>query len=751
MKTMRYLHSGLILLTALGIMAVGTVNASTLVPQTELPGDCIPKFAVPMPVFGPAGPIPRVNALIHHKLTVTMQEIGQQVLPTDTSLYPSTYIDPWTRTIQNCPSVDPQKTSVWAYGITDTLTGALLAPANWPGVTIETKRHVPTTITYVNQLPAFKEGGLVQGLISIDKTIHWADPLHVGKMNPCMDNPDNTEDVCSEPYGFLEGETPPAVPHLHGAEDSSTVDGGPDAWFTPDGIQGTGYSTLYNAGPGTAVYRYLNDQEPGTLWFHDHALGATRTNVYSGLEAFYFIRDKESEPKGLPEGPYDIEMAIQTRQFDTDGQLFFPDGSSALCGTESAGDPCLNGPPGNPGIHPFWIPEFIGDVMTVNGAPWPVLNVEPRRYRFRLLDGANARFYNMTFGNARVYAVGADDNYLDKPKKIRHVFLAPGERIEVIVDFSKLAGQTIDVTNDAPVPYPDGLIPGVDQPGMAKVMRFRVGTTLSAPDHSCDPARHQCRRPHAMVRLTDGKGHLAPGVKIDRVRQLVLKEFANPTDDNPVVVLVNNTYWDGERSPSINADFPAEGISERPRVGSTELWEIINLTGDAHPMHTHLTQFQILNRESYDTDGTMGSGIPGGYFGAWSADFGYPNNLKCATFSGDPDNPCPGYGPPLDYLTPNSDGAIGGNPAISPYLLGDAEPPAPWESGWKDTAKAMPGQVLRLVIRWTPSSVKVIPNKSYAGRNFYSFDPTEGPGYVWHCHIIDHEDNEMMRPYKVTK
>jgi spore coat protein A len=748
MKTMSFFHSGLILLTALNIMAVGTVNASTLIPQTELPGDCIPKFAVSMPVFGPAGSIPRVNAVRHHKLTITMQEIEQWVLPVDTSIYPLTYVDPWTGTTQNCPSVNPQKTHVWAYGVTDTMTGTLLAPANWPGVTIETQRYVPTTVTYVNQLPSFREGGVVQGLISIDKTVHWADPLHVGAMNPCMDNPQGT---CSQPYGFSEGETPPAVPHLHGAEDSSTVDGGPDAWFTPDGIHGPGYFTLFNAGPGTAVYRYLNDQEPGTLWFHDHALGATRTNVYSGLEAFYFVRDKHSEPMGLPDGPYDIEMAMQTRQFDTNGQLFFPDGSGSLCGTGQPGDPCLNGPPGNPDIHLFWIPEFIGDVMTVNGAPWPVLNVEPRRYRFRLLDGANARFYDMTFGDAPVYAVGADDNYLDKPEKIDHVFLAPGERIEVIVDFSKLAGQTIDVTNDAPVPYPDGLIPGVDQPGMAQVMRFQVGTTVSTPDHSCDPAMHQCRRPRAMVRLTDGKGHIAPGVKIDRVRQLILKEFANPTDDNPVVVLVNNTYWDGGSSPSINTDFPAEGISELPRVGSTELWEIINLTGDAHPMHTHLTQFQILNRESYDIDGTMGSGIPGGYFGVWSAAFGYPDNLKCAVYSGDPDNPCPGYGPPLDYLTPNSDGAVGGNPAIGPYLLGDATPPAPEESGWKDTAKAMPGQVLRVVIRWTPSSVKAMPNRSYAGRNFYRFDPTKGPGYVWHCHIIDHEDNEMMRPYKVTK
>ena len=191
-------------------------------------------------------------------------------------------------------------------------------------------------------------------------------------------------------------------------------------------------------------------------------------------------------------------------------------------------------------------------------------------------------------------------------------------------------------------------------------------------------------------------------------------------------------------------------LTETPQQGSIEEWEIINLTMDAHPMHTHLAQFQILNRQPFDIDGTMGSGIPGGYLGAWNAAFGTDSTMA-ALFPGCTIGQfCPGYGPPLPYQVPNADGALGGNPAIGPYLVGTATPPAPEESGWKDTAKAPPGQVLRFLIRFTPTSVRMT-STSTAGQNLYAFDPTEGPGYVWHCHIVDHEDQDMMRPYKVIK
>jgi len=714
--------------------AVGSAAASTLVPQTWLPGECIPQFVSPLPVFGPAGNVPRVDALKHPFLTVKMKEVDVQALPEGQS--------------DTCNlGVTFNPTRVWAYETTDALTQKLLGPANWPAVTINATRNIPTMVKYVNTLPRFNfsnsndygfpfSPGLVQGLVTIDQTLSWADPKKLNCDQPvnCVTNPG---DPCCKPFTG----SPPTVPHMHGAEVPSGFDGGPEAWFTADGRKGPAFSTLFDAGPGSAIYLYNNSQEPGTLWFHDHTLGATRETVYAGgLAAFFLIRDSKNEPKNLPAGPYEIEMALQDRQFDTNSQLFFPDGSGADAASSN-----LNGPPTNPDVHPFWNPEFVGDVALVNGKPWPYLNVEPRRYRFRMLDGSNARVFNLAFGLAKVYQIGSDDNYLDKPVPVSNVTIAPGERADLIVDFSGLAGQTITVTNDAPIPFPDGLIPGVDQPQMASIMQFRVGSN-PVTDTSCNPL-NSCQRPVAMVRLTDGQGNIAPGVTIAKKRQLVLKEFQGP--GGPLEVMINNSDFDGTKNPSISVDF-RDGVSELPRIGSTELWEIINLTADAHPIHTHLVQSQILSREAYDVDKYLGTFDENDNMitaGAWTAAFGTgPAPLLPGCVAG---TYCANYGPPLPYNFPNADGAIGGNPAIGPYLSGNPVPPAAEESGWKDTVRSMPGEVLRLVVRWAPTSAAV--SKAAPGFNLYPFDPTKGPGYVWHCHILDHEDNEMMRPYTVKK
>jgi spore coat protein A len=750
--------TGVILLAMIYALAVGTASGSVQVEQTWLPGDCIPKFATQLPVFGPGynATLPRVNAVSNRFLTVMMKEVKQSVLPMDLNLYPATYYDTISQTMKNCPtSLNLQDTNVWAYEISDKSGKKILGPAHWPGVTIEAKRFKPTKVRYVNALPSFDPldpNRQVQGLITVDQSIHWADPLGNTSMNCMMvdcEEEENGSNPCCQPFNS----SPPAVTHLHGAEISSLFDGGPEAWFTADGKTGPAYSTIGNPGPGEAIYRYPNSQEPGTLWFHDHALGATRTNVYSGMAAFYFIRSPAKEPKNLPSGAYEVELAIQTRQFDTSSQLFFPDGSGPLdCLDEDSNPvPCsnLNGPPTNPDIHPFWIPEFIGDTEIVNGAPWPTFNVEPRRYRFRILNGSNARFYNLYFGNAPVYQIGGDDNYLDVPVRVNSVFIAPGERADVIVDFNGMSG-TITMTNDAPVPYPDGLIPQVDQPGMAQIMQFNVNVALKGADTSCNPAvAGQCTRPKPLVRLADGQGNVAPGVKIDRVRQIVLKEVEG--EGGPVEVLVNNTKWDGLRSPSIKSSFPSDGVSELPREGSIELWEIINLTMDAHPMHVHLTQFQIVNRQYFDNDPEDPDGYPSAWEAAFPSDTTFSPLCTGGIF-------CPGYGPPLAYATGATKTingqtvpVVGGNPLVDPYLTGTPSPPSLEESGWKDTAKVWPGQVLRILIRWAPSGTRLFKNKSRAGVNFYPFNPTKGPGYVWHCHIIDHEDNEMMRPYKVTK
>jgi len=188
----------------------------------------------------------------------------------------------------------------------------------------------------------------------------------------------------------------------------------------------------------------------------------------------------------------------------------------------------------------------------------------------------------------------------------------------------------------------------------------------------------------------------------------------------PLEVLLNNTKWDGTMS-----GLPAPGITELPQVGSTEVWEIINLTADAHPIHLHLVQFQLLSRQRFQINK---------YLKAYAAAFG-------GAF-------VPAAGPPGLYGTPNADLAVGGNPAVGPYLQGKAMPPAPNEAGWKDTVIMYPREVTRIVVRFAPQDIAV--GGTTPGRNDFAFDPSAEPGYVWHCHILDHEDNEMMRPYKVV-
>jgi spore coat protein A len=184
----------------------------------------------------------------------------------------------------------------------------------------------------------------------------------------------------------------------------------------------------------------------------------------------------------------------------------------------------------------------------------------------------------------------------------------------------------------------------------------------------------------------------------------------------------------------------------RPRVVSIEEWQILYLSDmqGGHPVHIHLSQFQVLNRELLTTDALDA------YMSAWNTAFG--TNRPVPLPAGCPKHMyCPDYGPPLDYKAPNDDGALGGNIAFSGYTdPKNIMPPNGGEAGWKDTADVTSGQIIRILVRWTPSDVAMIANRSYAGKNFYEFDPTQGT-YVWHCHVIDHEDNEMMRPYRVTK
>jgi spore coat protein A len=688
---------------------------------TPLPGSAIPQFIDPLPLLSVAGGPMETIVAGTGEVTLTMKEFQSNVMPS--AFVPANGL-PYTGTW------------VWGYraGVTsDNPAGTYIGP-----VFVAT-RGQPTQIRFVNNLPGDHVTPNLAWREWTDQTLHWADPLN-GEVNMCnhMIGDPGQPDYCGDHY---DGPIP-AVPHLHGAETPPVLDGGPDAWFTSDGAyQGHAYyAGIDFAGGGAnpalanqAIYRYLNAQEAAPIWFHDHLLGATRLNVYAGLAGAYAIIDPNAplptglHPVGLQQGAdgrvdFLIPLVLQDRMFDTNGQLFFP----------------------NVGInpeHPFWIPEFVGDTIVVNGKVWPFLNVEPRRYRFLFINGSNARTYELFLANPvtkvmgpPIWQISTDGGYLDAPVRfdpnaakpaITKLVLMPGERAGVIIDFAGFAGQTLLMRNTGRTPYPKGEAP--QGTTLGQIMLFRVGPGPVA-DASYNPASGiPLRTP--MVRLVDPTaGTLAAGITANKTRQLTLNEIIGA--GGPLEILVNNTRWDGKRGDgSIRSDFTPVTVgtitdyySELPNEGDTEIWEIVNLTADAHPMHTHLTQFQLINRQNFNTNkynGAYAAAFPGGLF-------------------------VPAYGPPLDYSSGNPR-ALGGNPDITPFLQGLMMPPDPNEAGWKDTVHVLPGQVTRIAVRFAPTDTPAGTSGAYP------FDPNAaGHGFVWHCHIVDHEDNEMMRPYAVN-
>jgi spore coat protein A len=211
-----------------------------------------------------------------------------------------------------------------------------------------------------------------------------------------------------------------------------------------------------------------------------------------------------------------------------------------------------------------------------------------------------------------------------------------------------------------------------------------------------------------------------------------------PYPGGPLEILVNNTKWAGTNRPDFTP-ISVGGIttyySELPQEGDTEVWEIVNLTADAHPIHLHLVQFQLMNRQDFNK---------ANYNKTYAAAFGTNLTLPAPPAGCLPGVFCPGFGPPLNYETGIAR-ALGGNPDVTPFLQGPVQTPDPQEAGWKDTVITLPGQVTRIAVRWAPTD---LPTTTAPAGLHFPFDPSDGfqHGYVWHCHIIDHEDNEMMRP-----
>ena len=505
---------------------------------------------------------------------------------------------------------DLPPTTLWGYG------DARQAHGVYPGPTIEARSGAPLTVKWMNNLPS-------RHLLPIDRTIMG-------------DLPDTR-----------------TVVHLHGARILSSSDGYPDAWFT-NGFGQTG--PFFDR----KIYSYPNDQQATTLWYHDHADGITRLNVFTGLEGFYLIRDEREDDLGLPSGRFEIPLLIQDRMFNRDGSLNYP----------------VVDPSTDPLVPPKWIPEFFGDTAVVNGKVWPVLEVEPRKYRFRLLNGSNARFYHLTladrFGNPgpEFQQIGTDGGLLPHPVVLTELLMAPAERFDIVIDFDGFEGHTFTLLNDAPAPFPGG--GEVDLP---EIMQFRVARRVSEIDRS--------NLPHNL-----GSVPLLDPAHAAQQRNLMLAEQDSLIDGAPIVGLL------GGSPLNATADNPTGGlhwmdpVTEFVKAGSVEVWNLVNTTGDAHPIHVHLVQFQVVGRQPYDLDFYMATGK-------------------------------------VKYTGPLQPPAANDRPA------------------WKDTVKAFPTDdagnqlVTRIIAKFDPPTGTVLKKG-------------DSLRFVWHCHILEHEDNDMMRPWDLV-
>ena len=554
-----------------------------------------------------------------------------------------------------------------------------------PGPTFEATKDQRIFVNYTNNLSGAH-------MFPVDPTIMAANPNNA---------PIPTAPFAPFPPGYPQFQSPiVTVAHLHGGVTPSDSDGFPLSWFSK-GQTRTGPTF------DGSTFEYFNGQLPTMLWYHDHALGMTRLNLAAGLEGMYIIRDPAHDAVAplLPSGQFEMPLMLTDRAFNSDGSIQF----------NIDGD--------NPDLHPYWVPEYFGDVIMVNGKAWPNMNVQKHQYRFRIVDGSNARFYNLQLINQSTHQpvpfiqVGADGSYLPAPVTLTSIFMAICERVDILVDFSNLpTGTKVVMTNSANAPFPGGdPVDGND----GVVMQFTVQSSTAV---------HPKALPATLITVPT----LIETPNIGNPKIFTLNE--QEADGGPVAVLIDGRHFD-------------EAVTELPRVGTTEAWYFQNLTEDAHPIHIHLVEFQLEDRQIIDRDrfkdywerkNLNADGIQG------ELPLDHPPtriNVETVTDTGD--------GRPRDFLFDPTDTTSCTNPDPTSGCPTQPVPPSPSEAGWKDVFLAPPFSVTRIRIRLAPQEVKEA--NLFPGKNTFPFDPTQGPGYVWHCHILDHEDNDMMRPMAIVK
>jgi FtsP/CotA-like multicopper oxidase with cupredoxin domain len=647
------------------------------IPGGTLDPTTVPKYLTPLlipPVMPRAGTITLPVGESADYYEISMKQIVQQILP---------------------PPLPA--TTVWAYGAVASASRRGLLIHNAPSLTIEAKWNRSVRVKWINDL-VDASGNYLPHLLPVDPTLHWANP-------PGGTAGRDSRPAFSSTPGPYTGPVP-IVTHLHGAVGvGDESDGYAEAWYLPAAgdipgdyaTEGTWYDFFAGKaaasfgeawGPGYATFQYPGGRRASTTWYHDHTLGMTRLNVYAGPAGFYIIRggpegddaviDTRFGTTAVLPGPapkendkfppnktyYEIPIAIQDRAFNADGSLFYPDTRAFFDGIVGPYIPDTD-------ISPIWNPEFFGNMIMVNGNTWPFQVVEQRRYRLRFLNGCQSRFLILDFNQipgVEVWAIGNEGGFLAAPVNLtsgngNRLLMGLAERADLIVDFTNVPAGNHVLANVGPDEPFGGGVPGIDFPmsdpdSTGQVMEFRV-VPSPAPDPTTPP---QFLQLPAITPL--------PAATVTRPLAL-LEEMSAFFADAPAEALLGTVAGDPNVAPGVWANQMWEDpVTENPAVGATEIWELYNATGDAHPMHVHEVVFEVVNRQDIFVDeGTQEVQV-------------IPGSIPV--------------------------------------------PPEPWETGFKDTVIAYPGQVTRIRAQFnTPGQ------------------------FVWHCHIVEHEDNEMMRPYRI--
>jgi spore coat protein A len=650
----------------------------------------------PPPVYSPTNVTDDNGNVIRQDYVVSVAETYQQILPTVDANGNPTGFGP---------------TKVFAFGgeAKDAITGTDLGfVRNIPGPTFEAVRGVPIQVKWVNDL-VDAEGNPLEQMFAVDPTLHWANPNNInmdtvitqfnqGLAPPFPPGyngksyiPIGTTQV-TNPNGWNAQSPVPISIHLHGGEVPSDYDGTPDQWFTPDGIHGSNYRTAVPTEPNAAVYEYPNAQPATTLWYHDHTLGMTRLNVMSGLSGLYIMRDPADQVAPLlPSGQYEMPLVIQDRIFLSDGSFDYPTG----------------------GVFPNYDPDNVllpnGSYYYYTGGPVPPYErVVNYTIENPYMDGA-------FLGDAIVVNGKAWPNMNVKQGQYRFRILDASNARFYLLSFSNGMPFTV-IGGDggylkAPVTVTSLLISPAERsdilvdfsnipPGEKIVLQ---NTALIPPINL--PLQKETLGQIVQFTVTDEEG-FAPKMLSSQLNPTLEGDFPNlpmPTKQRILTIPENinaNTIYPIDLY--LNGQDWSAPVSETPELGSTEDWVFVN-TFDTHNIHLHLVQFQLVYQQAYNVTA---------YFDDWVALNGQP---------------------PLDHPTMDL-------PSLEPYLIGPKIPPEPEDQGWDDTIVIPSGKITVIRVRFAQQDGSLFP-----------FDATAGPGYVWHCHIVEHEDMEMMRPYIITQ